>query len=170
MPAPVFLAASDILSRFKRYVFLVITYVLGAAIMLLVFNIKNSVIDPEFMKYYLVYQLDFGIDFDEQTEEKYENISISENISFYEALNNDLKKAGIPAYAEEVKYSYASLILKMTTAMRIRLKQRAIPLFMMMRMLINIRIAKAGERPLRKPRLHSATSPLVNSELMWAIR
>lgn len=111
MPVPLFLAVSDILSRFKRYVFLIITYILGAAVMLLVFNVKNSVIDPEFMKYYLVYQLDFGIDFNEETDEKYMDMAISENISYFEALNRDLKNAGIPAYIDEVMYSYASLVI-----------------------------------------------------------
>ena len=49
---PFFLAVQDIVRKMKRYIFLVISYAIGIAIVLLVFQVKNTVVSDEYRKTY----------------------------------------------------------------------------------------------------------------------
>ncbi len=50
--APSFLAVQDIVRKMKRYIFLVISYAIGIAIVLLVLQVKNTVVSDEYRKTY----------------------------------------------------------------------------------------------------------------------
>ncbi len=50
--APTFLAVQDIVRKMKRYIFLVISYAIGIAIVLLVFQVKRTVVSDEYRKTY----------------------------------------------------------------------------------------------------------------------
>ncbi len=105
MSVPIFLGLSDVLGRFKRYIFLVIAYTLGAAIVLLVFNVRNSCISVEYTKTWLIHTLDFELDlsndfYDDISKEADKN---GENIN--DVLNRRMAENNIPAHIE---YFYAT--------------------------------------------------------------
>lgn len=100
LPESLCLALSDVLGRAKRYIFLVVVYILGTTIMLATFNLKNSVISEDYLKYDLTYNSDFGIKMD--SGEWNEIISRTGYTDYCEALNADLRNHGIPA-----EYDYA---------------------------------------------------------------
>lgn len=104
MPVPFYLAASDILKRFKRYLFLFVAYTLGVLIILITVNLRNSVISTDFMKYYLTYQMDFNINMDEKMVTDYIKRSQQENKDIWQLINEDIEKAGIPAYIDNEHY------------------------------------------------------------------
>lgn len=109
MPTPVYLAVSDIIKRFRRYVFLLIAYTLGILIMLFAFNIKNSVISTDYLKYLLNYQIDFFVEFKMDQLEGYHRRMIAEDKGLWELVNEDIKKAGIPARVEADHYETSGI-------------------------------------------------------------
>ncbi len=104
MSVPAYLAASDILKRFKRYLFLFIAYTLGVLVMLLTVNLKSSVISTDFMRYYMIYQMDFSLNFDKNSIEPYYNRALAENKDIWQIINEDIEKAGIPAHIDADHY------------------------------------------------------------------
>ena len=104
MPVPFYLAFSDILKRFKRYIFLLVSYVLGISVILITVNLRNTVISEKFMCYSDCYALDFDIRFDDSDElARIRNRGAASGRSLWEQINEDLKKAGIPAEIDIVK-------------------------------------------------------------------
>ena len=109
MPTPVYLAVSDIIKRFRRYVFLLIAYTPGILIILFAFNIKNSVISTDYLKYLLNYQIDFFVEFNMDQLEGYHSRMIAEDKGLWELVNEDIKKAGIPARVEADHYETSGI-------------------------------------------------------------
>ena len=99
MSVPMFLAFSDILGRVKRYIFLVIAYTLGAAIMLLAFNVRNSVISREYCKLFLYHTVDFGENLYQDAKQRME----AEGRNFTEVCNEMFEEAGFPAHMDALK-------------------------------------------------------------------
>lgn len=56
---PPFLALADMANSFAKYSFLIISYMLAATILLTVFNIKSTVLSPEYQKCFLRPERDF---------------------------------------------------------------------------------------------------------------
>ncbi len=100
MPVPLYLAVSDIMTRFKRYIFLILAYTLGASIILLTASLRHSVIHPSFMRYYMVTSQDFIIDFNDTLMQEYYDREAYDGIPFFEQINAELKDAGIPAHVD----------------------------------------------------------------------
>ena len=99
-----FIALSDILKRFKRYAFLFIAYTLGVLIILFIVNIKNSVINPEFLKYNMVYETDFFVEFNDTQLHEYFDRMANEDRGLWSIVNDDLKKNGIKAHFDADHY------------------------------------------------------------------
>lgn len=95
MPESFCLALVDVLGRAKRYIFLAVVYILGTTIMLATFNLKNSVISEDYLKYNMEYNYDFNVNL--TNEEWDEVVSRTGLTDRWEALNADLKNHGIPA-------------------------------------------------------------------------
>ena len=111
MPVPLYLAVSDILKRFKRYLFLIISYVLGISIVLITVNLRNSVISDRFMCYSSCYAWDFEITFtDPDDRAEMTKRCKAEGLKLYELVNHDLQREGIPAEIDIVKYNHGKLI------------------------------------------------------------
>ena len=98
MPIPLFLALNDILGRFKRYIFLIIAYSLGAAILLLVFNLRNTIINPNYTRYWLIHDYDFELLLTEELSDKISAERERTGESFYGVINNMFADEGIPAH------------------------------------------------------------------------
>ena len=113
MPVPLYLAVSDILKRFKRYLFLLISYTLAISIMLIIVNLRNSVVSEEFMCYSSCYAQDFRIDFDDETlRETMIKRARSSGKSIFDLMNEDFAAAGIPAEVDVARYSRAYLLIE----------------------------------------------------------
>lgn len=112
MPVPLYLAVSDILKRFKRYLFLLISYVLGISVLLITFNLRNTVISEKFMCYSSCYALDFDIKFnDGDVLLKLAKKARAAGVPLMSLVNEDMKNAGIPAEIDIVKYCLGDLIM-----------------------------------------------------------
>ena len=107
-----FIALSDILGRFKRYAFLLVAYTLGVLIILFVVNTKNSVINPEFLKYSLTYQTDFFIELSDEKLNDYIKRMSAENKNINEMINNDIRKAGIKAHYDNDHYNSMGILMQ----------------------------------------------------------
>ncbi|SES98051.1 ABC transporter permease [Paenibacillus sp. NFR01] len=59
MPAPLFLAVSDVLNRLKGYSTLILTFILSAMIIVIPVNLNNTVMSPQFMTYFGLPASDF---------------------------------------------------------------------------------------------------------------
>ena len=100
IPVPLFLAVSDILTRLKRYLFLILSYTLGAAILLLVVSLRFSVMSTHYLQYDMISNLDFCLDLSKEQMQPYNEISRYEGIPFWVQINTELAEAGIPASAK----------------------------------------------------------------------
>ena len=107
MPVPLYLAISDILTRFKRYIFLILAYTLGASIILLTGSLRHSVLNPSFARYFLMTEIDFATNFSDEAIAEYLEREEYDGIPFYEQLNTEMKEAGIPAHIEMHKSTNA---------------------------------------------------------------
>ena len=100
MSVPLFLSLTDILGRFKRYIFLIIAYSLGAAILLLVFNVRNSVINPHYTRYWLYHDYDFNFNFSDEQLDDISKTMQRTGKKFYEVINDKFSDAGITAHID----------------------------------------------------------------------
>ena len=123
MPVPFFMALTDILMRFKRYIFLLISYSLGAVIILLGFNTRNSVISTRYTQYWLFHNYDFSLNLSDETQEDIYKESEKTGMSYIEVINKRIADAGIPAHLDTMnatqgyikqddKYKYFSILWK----------------------------------------------------------
>lgn len=100
MSVPFFIALTDILMRFKRYIFLLISYSLGIVIILLGFNIRNSIINTRYTQYWMYHSFDFSLDLsDEQQEDIYKEMDRT-GMKYVEILNKRMADANIPAHID----------------------------------------------------------------------
>lgn len=111
MSIPTFLSISDLLTRAKRYLFLVIAYSLSVLILLTVFNIRNTIISSDFMRYMFYYKCDYFIAFFEGdfTDDLYRRAH-AENVNIYEIINSDFEKNGIKAEVDYGNTAEAELV------------------------------------------------------------
>lgn len=111
MMIPLFLALTDILGRFKRYIFLSFSYVFGFAIILLVFQLKSTVISWDFLhKTQLMGKYDFFIDL---SKEEYENYALKTDGTLRgvnNKINEELSVNNIPAFIDTMTFSEGSII------------------------------------------------------------
>ncbi|SHM93041.1 ABC transporter permease [Ruminococcus flavefaciens] len=110
MSVPFFLAITDILGRFKRYIFLIIAYTLGAAIILLAYNVRNSIISKNYMKLFLYHTIDFDVrlrgDFEKEVDKRCE----AEGKNIHAVINELFEENGFPAYIDTLNCSWGSLL------------------------------------------------------------
>ena len=100
IPVTLFLAVSDILTRLKRYLFLIVSYTLGAAILLLVVNLRFSLMSTNYLRYDMISNLDFCLDLSKAQMKHYNDVQRYEGIPFWQQINDELAEAGIPAGAK----------------------------------------------------------------------
>ena len=110
MSVPFFLALTDILGRFKRYIFLIIAYTLGAAIILLCYNVRNSIISREYMKLFMYHTIDFDVRIRGEFREEMDKRSEAEGKNYDVLLNEMFKENGFPAYIDTLNYSWGTLL------------------------------------------------------------
>ena len=106
---PLFLAVSDIFGKLKRYIYLIFACVGGIGILLIVYQVKDSILSVKYMqKYWQMGQIDFVFDIDADYFSKlYEKTGSSK--SAYKIINDNFEVNGIPAKIENFDLSYATL-------------------------------------------------------------
>ena len=110
MSIPLFLAVSDLLTSFRRYILLFIAFTLGNVVVLLGIQIKESVISPDFAYNYYTYKpMDFMLTYDSEFEDKMTRGTGRADI-YVRSVNAALKNAGIPAEIETVSSFYGNII------------------------------------------------------------
>ena len=109
MKIPFFLGITDVLGRLKRYLFLIVAYALGAAIILVVFNVRHSCISAEYMKNWMYHTLDFDTDFNNDTRNEINKEAQRTGVYFYDVVNKRIEEAGIPARIEYMHAGSAGL-------------------------------------------------------------
>ena len=109
MPVPVFLGLSDILTRFKRYIVLIIAYTLSALLILITAYLYNSVVSLDFFRYSMINGYDFFPDFSDEMMKEYDSRETAENKFFWEVFNEDLDDHGINAHVNTYAYSNGEL-------------------------------------------------------------
>ena len=109
---PLFLALTDILGRFKRYIFLTFSYIFGFAIILIAFQLKNTILSWDFLyKNQMMGPIDFYIQLPQEELEKYYYKSDGTLKGVNDLINEELKQNDIPAYIETVSYSQGNIII-----------------------------------------------------------
>ena len=109
---PLFLALTDILGRFKRYIFLTFSYIFGFAIILIAFQLKNTILCWDFLyKNQMMGPIDFYIQLPQEELEKYYYKSDGTFKGVNDLINEELKQNDIPAYIETVTYSQGNIII-----------------------------------------------------------
>ena len=109
---PLFLALTDILGRFKRYIFLLFSYVIGFSIILIAFQLKNTVLSWDFLyKTQMMGPIDFHIELPQQELEKYYYKSDGSVKGVNDLINEELKQNNIPAYIETAAFSNGNIII-----------------------------------------------------------
>lgn len=108
---PVFLALSDILKKLKRYVFLIMAYVLGISIILLVVRTKDSVCSVDYLQKYLIMgRVEFAIEpSDEYLTKLCQKAGSLEGA--YKLINDNFAANEIPAHVECKMYSISNMIV-----------------------------------------------------------
>ena len=109
---PLFLALTDILGRFKRYIFLTFSYIFGFAIILIAFQLKNTILSWDFLyKNQMMGPVDFYLELPQEELEKYYYKSDGTLKGVNDLINEELKQNDIPAYIEIVTYSQGNIII-----------------------------------------------------------
>ena len=111
MPIPLYMALNDILGRFKRYIFLIIAYSLGAAILLLVFNVRNTVINPHYPRYWLYHNYDFETNFNEDTWNEIKRERERTGKDYVGVVNDMFADKGIAAHIDTM-YKGSAYVLR----------------------------------------------------------
>ncbi len=100
MHVPFFLAVSDILRGLKRYIYLILAYVLGIAAVLFIVQIKDTLLS----QYYATHFFQEGrLDFSFDLEDGYRNKLLEQTgsyIGMFEVINDTFEENGIPARIE----------------------------------------------------------------------
>lgn len=99
MPSELFLALTDILKGFRRYIFLITVYTLCTLIMLLGLHLDTTLHSEKYLRYALYNTCDFGINLNSSTVSKVYKKTYSWNETISE-INRTLNRNGIPAEIE----------------------------------------------------------------------
>lgn len=97
LPVPLFLAVSDIMRSFKRYILLVLAYVLGICIVLFVVRLSDSIMTTDYAEHYFQQG---SLDFIVKIDDAYYDKLVSGTGSFTGAIdliNKDFEDNDIPA-------------------------------------------------------------------------
>ena len=97
LSVPFFLALSDILRGFKRYMLLVLAFVLGISVVLFIVRLENTIMDTRYSEHYFQNgREDFAFEFDETYYTKlYSGAGSYRGV--IDIVNKNFKENGIPA-------------------------------------------------------------------------
>lgn len=107
---PFFLALSDIFTKFRRYILLMVAFIAGSLVVMIGIQIHDSMISTDFLhKYYTHGDLDFNITITDKFAKEMSNDTFNDLI-MEKNINEALKKEGIPASVDLVRTSNCALV------------------------------------------------------------
>lgn len=101
---PAFLAVGNVVNSFKKYIFLVITYMLAVIILLVVFDLKSTLMSDDYSKNFLMLKMDVLLHMNEDMAQYYYQKG-GDYKGANELLVEDLNKEGIPVVLRYFDYS-----------------------------------------------------------------
>ena len=109
MKVPFYLAVSDIFGNIRHYLFLIVSYTLGIAIILSSFHIKNSVVCTDFLSKLYLGEEDFELDIDTPyLSQKYDECDSV--LTLMQQLKDELSEQDIPISYDVAKCSDSWLV------------------------------------------------------------
>ena len=110
MSVPFFLALSDIFTKLRRYIMLLIAFTAGSLMVMLTVQLRDTMISKDFLiNYYDYTDLDFGLD---STPDFWKKMTLDTgrpDIAEY-SVNEAFRKNNIPAELDVAYYSYANIV------------------------------------------------------------
>ncbi|MCR5807531.1 MAG: FtsX-like permease family protein [Oscillospiraceae bacterium] len=110
MSVPFFLALSDIFTKLRRYIMLLIAFTAGSLMVMLTVQLRDTMISKDFLTNYYDYtDLDFGLD---STPDFWKKMTLDTgrpDIAEY-SVNEAFRKNNIPAELDVAYYSYANIV------------------------------------------------------------
>ena len=110
MSVPFFLALSDIFTKLRRYIMLLIAFTVGSMMVMITIQLRDTMISKDFlMNYYDYTDLDFGMD---STPDFWREMTLDTgraDIAEY-SVNEAFRKNNIPAELDVSFYTYANII------------------------------------------------------------
>ncbi len=102
---PFYLALTDIITKIKRYSFLIIAYVIGISLCIVMYEANNTTNTAYWMEnYWQRPHFDFALDLPDDVMEKYINRGGSVK-GAYDIINAEIEEAGIPAHIRYFQYA-----------------------------------------------------------------
>ena len=109
MPVPLYLALTDLLSKFRRYAMLLLAFTAGSILVMYSIQLHDSMISADFLhKYYTMGDIDFGIEPDTAFYEEMSNSTYRPDIA-ERNINAKLQSNGIPAEVDYAMNTNANL-------------------------------------------------------------
>ncbi|MBR1797619.1 MAG: hypothetical protein IJ757_06395 [Clostridiales bacterium] len=101
---PFYLALTDVLTKIKRYAFLILAYVMGISLIIIMFEAYNTTQNVYWIENYWQYpRPDFTIHLPAGVYNRYVEMGGSTK-GAYEVMNQQLEDAGIPAHIDHLQY------------------------------------------------------------------
>lgn len=102
---PFYLALTDIITKIKRYSFLIIAYVIGISLCIVMYEANNTTNTAYWMEnYWQRPHFDFALDLPDDVMDKYINRGGSVK-GAYDIINAEIEEAGIPAHIRYFQYA-----------------------------------------------------------------
>lgn len=102
---PLYLALTDLLTKIKRYSFLIISYVIGISLCMVMYEANNSTNTAYWIeKYWQRPHFDFALDLPDDVMDKYIDRGGSIR-GAYDLINREIEASGIPAHVSYFQYA-----------------------------------------------------------------
>ncbi|MBR6401976.1 MAG: ABC transporter permease [Eubacterium sp.] len=106
---PTFLAFGNVINEFKKYIFLIITYMLAVIVLLTAFYVKSSLLSKDYSKNFLMLNYDFEFEmYGDLADYYFQKGGYYEGA--YKLMVEDANKAGVPVKFRYMKITYADII------------------------------------------------------------
>ena len=110
MKIPAMLAIGNIVNSFKKYIFLVITYMMAIVILFIAFHLKNSLQSDEYSRNFLLLNYDFMLYLDGEWAEYYYQKG-GDRLGAYQVMKEELNSEGIPVDFRCMHVSNAEILM-----------------------------------------------------------
>ena len=108
MKVPTFLAVGNIVNGLKKYIFLIITYMLAVIVLLTAFYIKSSLLSRDYGRKFLILNTDFQFQmFGDMADYYYQKGGYYDGA--YRLMVEDANKEGVPAKFRFMNVTYADI-------------------------------------------------------------
>ncbi len=109
LKVPAFLAVGNIVNSFKKYIFLVLTYMMAIVILFVVFHLKSTLLSAEYSKSFLLLRYDFIVYMSGDWANYYYQKG-GDQLGAYTVMGEELNEAGIPVKMRYMNETNAEIL------------------------------------------------------------